>query len=99
MQEGFQLFPAQASTFAVRVDQLYFFLSAVTVFFSSLIVILITFFAIRYRRRPGRVAVQSHGSVGLEIFWTGVPFLLVIVMFIWGSKVYLDQSIPPVGAE
>jgi cytochrome c oxidase subunit 2 len=99
MQEGFRLFPEQASTFAVRVDQLYFFLSAVTVFFSSLIVVLITVFAIRYRRRPGRVAVQSHGSIGLEIFWTAVPAILVIVMFIWASKLYLDQSIPPVGAE
>src|SRR4051812_31433235 len=99
MQEGFRLFPEQASTFAVRVDQLYFFLSGVTVFFSGLIVILITVFAIRYRRRPGRVAVQPHASIGLEILWTAVPSVLCVVMFIWAAKLYIDQSIPPVGAE
>jgi cytochrome c oxidase subunit 2 len=102
MQEGFRLFPEQASTFAVRVDQLYWFLIAVTVFFGGLIAILVVTFAIRYRRRPGRDAVQpSHGvsSILLELFWTAVPLVLVIVMFVWASKLFIDQSIPPIGAE
>ena len=45
------LFPEQASTFAPRVDELYFFLVALTVFFSLLIAGLLAVFAIRYRRR------------------------------------------------
>ena len=102
MQAGFQLFPEQASTFAVRVDQLYWFLIAVTVFFSGLIAALVIAFAWRYRRRPGRVAEQpTHGpaEMMLELFWTAVPLVLVIVMFIWASKLFVDQSIPPIGAE
>jgi cytochrome c oxidase subunit 2 len=101
-QEGFRLFPVSASTFAAKVDQLYWFLIGVTVFFSGLIATLVIFFALRYRRRPGRVAEQpSHGigSTLLEIVWTGIPLLLVTVMFVWASTLFLDQSIPPVGAE
>jgi len=102
MEEGFRLFPVQASTFAVKVDQLYWFLIGVTVFFGGLIAILVIGFAIRYRRRPGHVAEQpGHGveSTLLELFWTAVPLVLVIVMFVWASKLFLDQSIPPIGAE
>src|SRR5690349_11855807 len=56
---AFPLFPAQASTMAERVDQLYFFLLGISVFFAGLICILIIVFAIKYRRRsttssPGR---------------------------------------------
>jgi len=102
MQESFRLFPVQASTFAVKVDQLYWFLIAVTAFFSFLIAILVIAFAIRYRRRPGRVADQPGGSsegLLLELFWTLVPLGIVIVMFVWGATLFVDQSIPPVGAE
>ena len=37
MFSGFPLFPPQASTFAARVDALYFFLIAISAFFSTLI--------------------------------------------------------------
>jgi cytochrome c oxidase subunit 2 len=99
MQEGFQFFPEQASTFAERVDTLYWFLIAVSGFFSALIVILIVFFAIKYRRRPGRHAEQTQTILALEVVWTIIPTILVLVMFIWGSVVYLDESVPPQGAQ
>ena len=56
MWSGTPLFPEQASTMAGRVDALYFFLLAVSVFFSLLIAGLIVFFAIRYRRKRRRTA-------------------------------------------
>jgi cytochrome c oxidase subunit 2 len=102
LQEGFRLFPVPASTFAFKVDQLYWFLIGVTAFFSGLIATLVIFFAIRYRRRPGRVAEQPGHGVGqnlLEMVWTGIPLVLVTIMFVWASKLFLDQAIPPIGAE
>ena len=51
MWTGTPLFPEQASTMAGRVDNLYFFLLAISIFFSLLIAGLIVFYAIRYRRR------------------------------------------------
>jgi cytochrome c oxidase subunit II len=90
------LFPFGASTMASRVDALYLFLIAVTAFFSLLIAGLIVYFAVRYRRRsPDAVGERIHGSVMLEIGWTVVPFLITMVIFVWGASVYFAMASPP----
>lgn len=99
MQSGFRLFPEQASTLAPQVDYLYGFLIAVTTFFTALIVALVVGFAIRYRRRPGREAEQTETVMGLELLWTAVPTILVLVMFVWGAALFLAETIPPKGAQ
>jgi len=53
MFQALRLLPEQASTLAGRVDLLFWFLVAVTVFFSGLIFTLLAAFVIRYRRRTG----------------------------------------------
>ena len=99
MEETFRLFPIQASTFAEKLDRLYWFLIGVSGFFATLIIILVITFAVVYRRRPGRAAQATSESMGLELIWTAIPLMLVMVMFVWGSELFLDQSIPPKGAE
>jgi cytochrome c oxidase subunit II len=99
MEQGFHLFPVQASTFAERLDKLYWFLLGVSAFFAGLIILLLIVFAIVYRRRPGHRPEKTHQSLGLELIWTAIPLMLVTVMFVWGSELFLDQSIPPQGAE
>jgi len=90
------LFPERASTIAGEVDALYFFLVGLTGFFSLLIAGLIVTFAIRFRRRhPDEVGAQVHGGMLLEIGWTAIPFLIVMVIFFWGAKVYLAMANPP----
>ena len=99
MGEGFPLFPEQASTIAEGVNQLYAFLVAVSGFFSVLIFVLIFYFAIRYRRRSELDLPRPiHGSTALEIFWSAVPFVIVMVMFGWGASLYFKNSRPPEGA-
>src|SRR5262249_14894333 len=69
---------------------------AVAGFFSLLIAGLIVVFMVRYRRRPGGDhAPDIHGSLGLEIFWTAVPFAIVMVMFFWGASLYATMRRPP----
>ena len=62
MGVNFRLAPEQASTIAPAVDMLYWFLVGMTVFFTGLIFILILYFAIKYRRRPGNVQPQHAAS-------------------------------------
>jgi cytochrome c oxidase subunit II len=96
MWSGTPLFPEQASTMAGRVDGLYFFLLAISTFFSVLIAGLIVFYAIRYRRRqPNGVGEVQHGGLILEITWTVIPFLIAMVIFVWGASVYFAMSRPP----
>jgi len=96
MNPNFQLFPDAASTTANHLDHLAIYLVAVATFFTVLIFTLVFYFAIRYRRRsdherPGEV----HGGLTLEIVWTVVPLVLMMVMFGWGASVFFEMSRPP----
>ena len=96
MNKGFQLFPEQASTLAAQVDYLYFFLIAVSLFFSVLIFFLIYIFAVRYRRKSEHeVPEQIPGLLKLEMLWSVIPFLLCMVVFVWGATLYFDTYSPP----
>jgi cytochrome c oxidase subunit 2 len=99
MFTNFPFFPQQASVQAGQVDAVYFFLLAVTAFFSLLIAGLIVLFAIKYRRKnDAEVGAAIHGSLALEMLWTIIPLGIVMVMFGWGAKVFFDLYRVPAGA-
>jgi cytochrome c oxidase subunit 2 len=99
MFTNFPFFPHQASVQAYQVDAIYFFLVAVTAFFSLLIATLIVGFAVKFRRRRrDEIGAQIHGSLALELLWTVIPFFIVMVMFGWGAKIFFDMYRPPNGA-
>jgi cytochrome c oxidase subunit 2 len=90
------LFPDRASSLAGRVDALYLFLIALTVFFSLLIAGLIIYFAVKYRRKaPDAIGTQLHGGMALEITWTVIPLLITLFIFVWGASVYFAMASPP----
>jgi len=89
------LFPESASTMASRVDALYFFLLAVSGFFSLLIAGLIVYYAVKYRRSPDAIGANIHGGLLLELTWTIVPFLITMVIFVWGASVFFAMSRAP----
>jgi cytochrome c oxidase subunit 2 len=102
MNRSFQLLPEQGSAMAARVDALVLFLLAITVFFTLLVLVLVAYFALRYRRHstdfvsPNPPATQTN--VALEIAWTLIPLLIVMVLFVWGTRLYVEESRPPAGA-
>src|SRR5262245_19412574 len=90
------LFPDQASVSAERVDSLFFFMVAVSTFFSLLVAGLVIHFAIKYRRRSAtHVPPRMTGSTSLEVFWSVVPLAISMVMFVWGASVYFHLARPP----
>ncbi|HEX7879419.1 MAG TPA: cytochrome c oxidase subunit II, partial [Candidatus Eisenbacteria bacterium] len=90
------LFPEQASTHAASVDNLYFYLLGLAAFFTLLVIALVVFFAIKYRRRSeSDLPPRIHGSMALEMLWTIIPLGLSLVTFYLGAKVYFDLSRPP----
>jgi cytochrome c oxidase subunit 2 len=96
MWSGFPLFPEQASTTAGQVDALYFFLVALTAFFSLLIAALVFGFAIRYRRRSNDERPPAiYGSLALELTWTLIPLAIVAVIFFWSADLYVTLSRVP----
>ena len=78
IDDGFRLFPEQASTHAPRVDLLYLVLVGLAVFFSVLIAAMIVYFSIKYRRGNtgvDRTPAQGH-AYGMEITWMVIPFVV-----------------------
>ncbi|HUE17098.1 MAG TPA: cytochrome c oxidase subunit II [Planctomycetaceae bacterium] len=91
------IFPAQATTTAARVDSLFFFLVTVCGSVGMLVAVLLIYFCIRYRRRPGDSLFPplTPSSHALEWFWTITPCFIFIVMFLWGAVVYVDAYRAP----
>jgi len=96
---GLPIFPAQASNFAREVDWLYYYLTAVTAFFSVLIFSTVFYFAVKYRRRSADdLPLPIHGSLVLEIFWSVVPLVIVMSFFVWGARIYYRMLVMPADA-
>lgn len=100
MKNQFQLHPEIASTFAFDVDLLYFFVVAISVFFMALICVLIFVFAMKYRRRSEdqQAESQAHGHLLLEITWSAIPLVLMMIMFVWGVYLFFKVYQIPDGA-
>jgi cytochrome c oxidase subunit 2 len=99
MSTSFPLFPPSASTMALEVDLLYLFIVALNVFFVVLVAALVVIFAVKFRRRhPDDVGADIHGSLVLELGWTFIPFVLSMVMFVWGADLFFRLARPPQNA-
>jgi cytochrome c oxidase subunit 2 len=76
---------------------LYFFLLAVSSFFTLLIFLAIVYFVIKYRRgSPVGRSIGSHAALWmLEAAWSVIPLGLTMVMFYWGAVLYFRAHLPP----
>lgn len=93
------LFPEQASTFAWQVDGLYFYLLAISAFFTIGIVAAIVFFFIKYGEKEKFTnGAEIHGSIALETTWSIIPFIISMTIFLGGAVVYYNQYRVPTDA-
>jgi cytochrome c oxidase subunit 2 len=86
------------SNFVKSVDGAFLFTIIVSVFFLLLNTGLMIYFVFRYSRKRNPKAVNLHGNTALEITWTVIPTILVLVMFYYGWQGYLDQVNVPENA-
>ncbi len=93
-----QLFPVAASEQAGPIDSLYWFLTIVSAIMTLLIFVGVIAFAWKYQKRPGVRPIQIEGSTKLELTWSILPFLVMLIMFWWGAKLYFAAQDPPKNA-
>jgi len=80
---------------ADTTDKTLMFILGVDVFFLALIVVLMLFFVFKYSRTKNKAPAQIEGSWALEIIWTIIPTIIVMVMFYVGWKGYITgRTIP-----
>ena len=93
---GTMQLPPQASTVAPDVDALYYFIFWGCMVFFVIIVALLAWFAFRYRRREGVPYLHSAShNTPLEITWSIVPLILVMIVFVWGFRGYMLAHASP----
>ncbi|UCG33705.1 MAG: cytochrome c oxidase subunit II [Phycisphaerales bacterium] len=98
-QEGSFWLPIPGTSLAGEVDLLFKLILWISVFFFALIVAVMVLFVIRYRRRTGWKAEKTAThSTALEVTWTIIPLILVIVIFYAGFKGFMALATPPVDA-
>lgn len=89
--------PPQGSVSAQAVDWTFYFIYWLSVFFFVLIVTLMVAFVILYRRRDevtDLAKAPSHHTA-MEITWTVIPLILVLFIFYFGFKSFMDYKIAP----
>jgi len=89
------LLPVEGSAYAREVDNLYIFLVLLSAFFFLLVAGLIGWSVLRYRRRAGVITPNITDHMGLELTWSIVPLLIVMGIFFWGVRGYLNASVAP----
>jgi len=89
--------PEEASNFAGEVDWVFYFIFYVSLAFFVLIAGCMFYFAWRYRRRrPGQEAeAQITHNTPLELAWSILPAILLVFMFWWGFKGFMDMRTIP----
>ncbi|HSD62454.1 MAG TPA: cytochrome c oxidase subunit II [Ignavibacteriaceae bacterium] len=87
-----------ASTFVTSTDTTFFFIVAVSVFFLVVITACMIFFVIKFNRKRHPKAKNIHGNIPLEITWTVIPTILVLIMFWMGWKGYKKLEDVPADA-
>lgn len=82
------LLPVQASEQAVAVDELLDIHLWLISFLFSLIVVILLYSLVVFRRRQGETGDGAHfeGNTGLELAWTAIPLLVVIYLAYIGSQ-------------
>lgn len=69
-----------SSTFAPDIDRLYNLILIVTGIAFVLVEAALLYFVFKYRARPGRKALYTHGGTTPEYIWTGVTAVVVVII-------------------
>ena len=98
-QGGSYGMPPRASNFAESVDTLYVFLLYASLIACLFVIGGFIYFAVKYRRKTAtdQTAYISHNGA-LEFLWSFIPFVIFMVVFVWGWVVYHQMREMPKGA-
>jgi cytochrome c oxidase subunit 2 len=91
--------PEQASEHAYRYDALFWTITGLTIFFTLLVVVIVGFMVVRYRK--GSTASrknQMDSHLGLELTWTAIPLVLAVAIFLWATYSFMKQRTMPANA-
>ncbi|AQZ53731.1 cytochrome c oxidase subunit II [Martelella mediterranea] len=96
MSDFIALWPQSASAYSGRLDLLMWVFTALVVALSAPVFILIAYYAWKYR--AGRKADRSdrvNRNTLMEISWALIPFILIVALFVWSTRMFFTVHQPP----
>ncbi|MFQ5683166.1 MAG: cytochrome c oxidase subunit II [Candidatus Binatia bacterium] len=89
--------PENVSTFGGEIDSLFYIIYYITGAVFLLVTVLMILFLIMYRQRDGRPAVYSHGNTGMEITWTVIPAVILVILAFMSASTWakIKRRAPP----
>ena len=72
--------PEDVSTFGPGIDQMFYLIYYITAATFVVVMALLVAFLIMYRHQEGRRATYTHGNSTLEIIWTIIPALILVML-------------------
>jgi cytochrome c oxidase subunit 2 len=87
-----------ASNFVEGVDLAFMVIVGIGIFFLVSITTVMIYFVIRYRKSKHPKPVQIKDNNVLEVTWTVVPLILVLLMFYYGYVAFIPQTRIPADA-
>jgi len=75
---------SEASNFVKGVDTSLAVIMGISLFFLIGITAVMIYFVFRYNKKRNPVATNIEGDNRLEVIWTVIPTILVIIMFYYG---------------
>lgn len=94
--EGTFWLPPQASTYASDTDFTFYYIYYVSVVCFIILMGAMIYFAVAHRQKTeGETVPDIKGSHALEIGWSVLPGLLMIVMFWLGFQNWMNMAVPP----
>ncbi|NJD68334.1 MAG: cytochrome c oxidase subunit II [Candidatus Methylomirabilota bacterium] len=82
--------PENVSTYGQEIDRLFYLIYYITGTIFLLVAGTMAAFLILYRHRDGRRATYSHGNITLEIIWTVIPAIILIVLSLMSRATWGD---------
>ena len=86
--------PEAASTFADGIDGIFYLILVITGVIFVAVEAVLLWFAVKYRHREGRKAYHTHGNTKVEIIWTAIPAVLVILIGVLSIGPWLEIRSP-----
>jgi cytochrome c oxidase subunit 2 len=89
--------PENVSTYGQDIDWLFHLIYYITGVTFVLVFVTMLVFIVMYRDRPGRRARYTHGNTTLEIVWTVVPALILVVLTLLSVPAWsrIKMTMPP----
>ena len=89
--------PENVSTYGQEIDWLFHLIYYITGATFVLVFVTMLAFIVMYRDRPGRRARYTHGNTPLEIAWTIVPALILVILTFLSVPAWskIKMHVPP----